>query len=97
VANGRYEIYLHFAETYNTAVGQRRFNVSIQGVPWLQEFDIAAEAGLDTALVRRYDLNVDNHEILIGVSNGSIGNARVDAVRIVLSADRIFASGFESP
>jgi poly(3-hydroxybutyrate) depolymerase len=97
VANGRYEIYLHFAETYNTAVGQRRFNVSIQGVPWLQEFDIAAEAGLDTALIRRYDLNVDNNEILIGVSNGSIGNARVDAVHIVLSADRIFASGFDSP
>ena len=97
VANGRYEVYLHFAETYNTAVGQRRFNVSVQGTPRLQEFDIAAEAGFDTALVKRYDVDVTTGEILIEVSNGSIGNARVDAVRVVLSADRIFISGFESP
>lgn len=96
VANGRYDIYLHFAETYNTAVGQRRFNVSVQGEPELQAFDIAAEAGLDTALIKRYDINVDNNEILIQFSNGSVGSARVDAIRVVLSADSIFASGFES-
>jgi len=63
----------------------------------LQEFDIAAEAGFDTALVKRYNVDVTTGEILIEVSNGSIGNARVDAVRVVLSADRIFISGFESP
>ncbi|MEP6881112.1 MAG: malectin, partial [Dokdonella sp.] len=97
VANGHYEVYLHFAETYNSAVGQRRFNVSVQGIPRLQEFDIAAEAGLDTALIKRYDVDVVNNEILIQSSNGTIGSARVDAVRVVLSGDRIFASGFESP
>lgn len=97
VTNGRYEVYLHFAETYNTALGQRRFNVSLQGIPRLQEFEIAAEAGFDTALIKRYDIDVTNGEILIAVSNGSIGNARVDAMRIVLSGDRIFASGFELP
>ena len=95
VANGRYGIDLHFAETYNSAVGQRRFNVSIQGVPRLQEFDIAAEAGLDTALVKHYDIDVGNGEILIGFSNGSAGSARVDAIHVVLSADRIFMSGFD--
>jgi len=42
-------------------------------------------------------VDVTTGEILIEVSNGSIGNARVDAVRVVLSADRIFISGFESP
>ena len=97
VANGRYEVYLHFAETYNSAIGQRRFNVSLQSVPRLQEFDIAAEAGLDTALIKRYDIDVDNNEILIQFSNGSAGSARVDAIRVVLSADRIFVSGFELP
>ncbi len=97
VANGHYAVYLHFAETYNSALGQRRFNVSVQGIPRLQEFDIAAEAGLDTALIKRYDVDVLNSEILIQFSNGSVGSARVDAVRVVLSGDRIFASGFESP
>ena len=95
VSNGRYGIDLHFAETYNTAIGQRRFNVTIQGVPRLQEFDIAAEAGLDTALIKHYDIDVGNGEILIQFSNGSVGSARVDAVQIVLSADRIFMSGFD--
>lgn len=96
VTNGRYEVYLYFAETYNSAIDQRRFNVSVQGMPRLQEFDIAAEAGIDTALTKRYDIDVGNNEILIQFSNGSVGSARVDAVRIVLSADTIFASGFES-
>ena len=97
VANGPYEVTLHFAETYNTAVGQRRFNVSVQGVPELEEFDIAAEAGLDTAVIKRYDIDVGNNEILIQFSNGSVGSARIDAVRVVLSLDRIFVSGFEVP
>ncbi|MEZ5463177.1 malectin domain-containing carbohydrate-binding protein [Dokdonella sp.] len=95
VANGRYEIDLHFAETYNSAAGQRRFNVTLQGVPILQEFDIAAEAGLDTALVRHYVIDVDGGEILIQFSNGSVGSARVDAVHVVLSDDVLFASGFD--
>lgn len=95
VPNGRYEIDMHFAETYNSAIGQRRFNMSLQGVQQLQEFDIAAEAGLDTALIQHYKIDVENGEILIQFSNGSIGSARVDAVHVVLSDDRVFASGFD--
>ena len=56
-------------------------------MPRLQEFDIAAEAGLDTALVKHYDIDVGNGEILIGFSNGSAGSARVDAIHVVLSGD----------
>src|SRR5512145_3319974 len=36
---------LYFAETYVTAAGQRRFNVSINGVGVLSNFDIYATAG----------------------------------------------------
>ena len=96
VTNGRYEIDVHFAETYNSAIGQRLFNMSIQGVPRLQETDIAAEAGIDMALIKHYEINVSNAEILIEFSNGSVGSARVDAIRI-RSADALFASGFEVP
>jgi hypothetical protein len=70
--------------------------MAIQGVPRLAEFDIAAEAGFDTALIKHYTIDVTSGEILIQFNNGSAGSARADAVHIALSGDRIFASGFES-
>ena len=97
VPPGPYEVTLHFAETYNTGVGQRRFNVSLQGQRVLDEFDIAAAAGLNTALVRHYRANATNGEVLVQVANGSIGNARLDAVEVRRSADVVFASGFDPP
>lgn len=95
VPAGPYEVTLHFAETYNSGIGQRRFNVSVQGQRVLEEFDIAAEAGLDTALVRRFGANAANGEVLVQVANGSVGNARLDAIQVRRSADVVFASGFD--
>jgi beta-glucanase (GH16 family) len=40
-----YKVRLHFAETYWTGVGQRKFNVSINGTQVLANFDIYATAG----------------------------------------------------
>jgi beta-glucanase (GH16 family) len=40
-----YKVRLHFAEFYWTAVGQRRFNVSINGAQVLTNFDVIAVAG----------------------------------------------------
>ena len=97
VVNGSYDVTLHFAETYNTAAGQRRFNVSLQGQRVLEEFDIAATAGIDTALQRTFRLNAGSAEIVVQVGNGSVGNARLDALQIVRSPDSIFAAGFEGP
>jgi hypothetical protein len=96
VANGSYDVQLHFAETYNSALGQRRFNASVQGVPRLSEFDIVAAAGVDAAHIETYQVDVDDGEVLIQFSNGSIGNARLDAL-LVRSAGALFRSGFESP
>jgi hypothetical protein len=33
----------------------------------------------------------------VQVANGSIGNARLDALQVVRSADVLFASGFDPP
>ncbi len=95
VPNGSYDVALHFAETYNTGVGQRRFNVALQGQSILSQFDIAATAGLNTAHVRDYRVDVGGGEVLVQVSNGSIGNARLDALHIRRSFEAIFADGFE--
>ncbi|MBE1162365.1 hypothetical protein IGX34_18425 [Dyella sp. 7MK23] len=40
-----YTVRLHFAETYYTAAGKRKFNVSINGTRVLTNFDIVAAAG----------------------------------------------------
>ncbi|QMU29621.1 choice-of-anchor tandem repeat GloVer-containing protein [Adhaeribacter radiodurans] len=45
VSNGSYTVKLHFAETFYTAAGQRKFNVSAEGASWLSNYDIVAAAG----------------------------------------------------
>ena len=96
IYDGAYDVDLHFAETYNSAVGQRRFNVLIEGQAVLSEFDIAQAAGINTALVRRFRANVTDGELTIEVRNGTIGNARLDAVRIYRAGDAIFGNGFQA-
>jgi poly(3-hydroxybutyrate) depolymerase len=96
VYNGPYDVDLHFAETYNAGVGLRKFSVLIEGQPVLSEFDIAAAAGVNTALVRRFRVEVTDGELTLEVRNGSIGNARLDALRIYRAGDTIFRYGFEA-
>jgi len=45
VANGQYLVKLHFAETFYTAPGSRKFNVTGEGTAWLTNYDIVAAAG----------------------------------------------------
>ncbi len=54
VTNATYNVKLHFAELYQTMAGARSFSVSVEGEPVLQNFDLFAEVGHDTA----YDLVV---------------------------------------
>jgi beta-glucanase (GH16 family) len=50
-----YKVRLHFAETYWTAVGQRRFNVFINSTQVLTNFDIIAAAGAqDKATIKEF-------------------------------------------
>jgi hypothetical protein len=49
----RYDATLHFVETENAAVGQRVFDVKIQGKTVISSLDIAGESGgIDRALTR---------------------------------------------
>jgi poly(3-hydroxybutyrate) depolymerase len=96
---GVYHVELHFADTYNTAPGQRVFDVAIEGTAVLQDFDIIAAAGTNTALVRTFDVNVADGVLDIALANGSAGNARLDAFRVIRAGDTsesIFADGFDS-
>ncbi|HEX6833374.1 MAG TPA: malectin domain-containing carbohydrate-binding protein [Rudaea sp.] len=94
---GRYRVELHFAETYNSAAGQRKFDVFVENTNVLHEFDIAAAAGVNTALIQTFDADVADSTLDIEIRNGSIGNARLDAFRVIAGADDIFKSGFDVP
>jgi predicted esterase len=98
VFDGAYTVELQFADTYNSAVGQRIFNVAIEGTTVLNDFDIIASVGVDTATIRRFDVDVDVSDGMLDIvfTNGSAGSARIDAIRVIRAGgDSIFRNGFE--
>jgi hypothetical protein len=98
VFDGAYTVELQFADTYNTTAGQRRFEVAIEGTNVLDDFDIIADAGVDTATVKRFDVTVSDGMLDITFTNGSAGSARLDALRVIRAGhDAIFLDGFEAP
>lgn len=96
VFDGAYTVELQFADTYNSAAGQRIFNVAIEGTTVLNDFDIIASVGVNVAIVRHFDVNVSDGMLDIVFTNGSAGSARIDAIRVIRAGgDSIFRDGFE--
>lgn len=79
MANGNYSVTLKFSDWY-TKVGQRVFNVAMQGVTVLSNFDIFAKAG---GTLNPYDVTIP-----VTVSNGTltikftnvVDNAKINAI-----------------
>jgi hypothetical protein len=87
VANGTYAVRLHFAETYfGVAVaggaGKRVFNVGAEGAAWLTRFDIFAEAGANTALVKSRNVTVGDGTLTLTFTS-VVEKAIVSAIEIV--------------
>jgi large repetitive protein len=80
----RYTVRLHFAEFYWTAVGQRVFNVAINTVPVLQNFDIVASAGAaNTAIVEQFVATADsNGNITVTYSPGTADQPKTSGIEI---------------
>jgi hypothetical protein len=69
-ANGPWDVELHFAEIFHTAVGARVFDVSIEGQVVLDNYDIFAEAGANTAVVETFsDVDVQDGSVTITFTN----------------------------
>ncbi|MGA2248555.1 MAG: malectin domain-containing carbohydrate-binding protein [Verrucomicrobiota bacterium] len=61
-AGASYRVRLHFAEIYWTAAGIRQFNVFINGVQVLTNYDIFADTGgMDRAVVKEFTANANVH------------------------------------
>lgn len=80
-----YKVRLHHAETYWTAVGQRRFNVTINGAPVLTNFDIIAAAGAaNKAVINEFNAVATGGQITIQYVSVT-DNARASGIEIILA------------
>jgi Malectin domain len=81
LANGNYIVTFKFAENFASVVGQRVFNVTMQGIAAIRNLDIYAKVGI----YKPYDLSIP-----ISVSNGMLnltftgvtGNAIINAITV---------------
>jgi len=84
VTNGYYRVILHFAETSGAqqSVGARIFNVVLEGTPFLQNFDIFAQAGPFKAVSETGRVNVTTGKLTIEFDN-VVQNSVIHAIEIL--------------
>jgi hypothetical protein len=91
LAPGKYRLTLHFAETWfgtpesnRPAPGSRVFNVFANGVALLQNFEIAAKAGLNRAYTATFDNLQPNAQGVLSLEFVPVRNyAEVNAIEVV--------------
>ena len=81
VANGDYTLRLLFADHY-TSAGQRRFNVAAEGNQILTNFDIVAQAGSKSALVKSFNVAVTDGQLDLAFTSVT-GYAALSAFELV--------------
>ncbi|MDX1991647.1 MAG: malectin domain-containing carbohydrate-binding protein [bacterium] len=89
--NGTYSVRLHFAELWFTGVngrgpvgtGRRIFNVQMENATVLSNFDITAQAGALTALVRSFDVTVSDGVLNIVFPPAQADRPTIAAIEVV--------------
>lgn len=84
-AGAAYIVRLHFAETFWTASGQRKFNVAINGTTVLTNFDIFATAGgANKVNVQQFTSTANaSGNIVISLTVGSADAPKTDGIEIL--------------
>jgi hypothetical protein len=80
--NGNYNVTLKFSEIFWSAPGQRVFNVAINGIPVLTNFDILTQTAPFTALDETFPVSVTNGSVTIAFTT-VVDNAKVDSLSIL--------------
>jgi len=87
--DGVYRVRLHFAETFHGAdggdkgeAGARVFDVDAEGEPALRDFDIYDEVGSMTAVVKMFDIEVDDGTLELEFE-GQKGQPVVSAIEVL--------------
>lgn len=83
VANGSYNITLHFAETAFPNMGQRVFNVEIEGVEVLESYDILVQAGAPNTAVQETVLGIQVNDGVLNIDFVSVvERAKINAIEV---------------
>ncbi len=90
VENGDYTVNLYFAEVFvgvpggnpDGGVGTRLFNVDVEGAPVLENFDIFAEVGASTAVLKSFDTTVMDENLDVNFTTVD-DNAKISAIEII--------------
>ncbi|RDV10348.1 choice-of-anchor D domain-containing protein, partial [Pontibacter diazotrophicus] len=87
VSSGQYKVVLHFAEIYWTSVGQRVFDVSLEGVKVLDNFDIMQKVGAKTATTETFTVDVADGTLDMffsaTTSDGGVNRPKVSAIEVL--------------
>jgi beta-glucanase (GH16 family) len=79
-----YKVRLHFAETYWSSTGERRFNVSINGTQVLTNFDIIAVSGAQNkATIQEFTATATGGQIAVQYTTVT-DNAKASGIEILL-------------
>ena len=81
LANGNYTVKLKFAEIYWNAVGQRIFNVNMQGTQVINKLDIFSKVGKNAAYDESFPVSVTNGTLTINFSSVA-DYAKVSAIEV---------------
>ncbi len=80
VINGNYNVELHFAEVFFNAAGSRVFDVSIEGIVVLDDYDIYADAG-GNAIAKIKSINTAVSDGTLNILfDGIVNNAKINAI-----------------
>jgi uncharacterized repeat protein (TIGR02543 family) len=83
-AGAQYAVRLHFAETYWTASGKRKFNVQINGTTVLSNFDVYAETGARyKAIVKEFTATADSQGRIVVKYATVTDNATAGGIQII--------------
>ena len=78
---GRYEVRLYFAELFFTTAGARVFNVAIEGNQVLSQYDIVADVGAFTGVMKSFTVTADaSLDILF---SHVVENPKINAIEIL--------------
>lgn len=98
VPSGNYQVVLHFAEIYWGAaggvaggIGKRVFDVNIEDVLVLDDYDIIADVGSETPVEKTFLVTVSDGELNLNfsalASTGGINSPKVSAIEILTDSN----------
>ncbi|GGK67992.1 hypothetical protein GCM10011405_14940 [Rufibacter glacialis] len=86
VASGQYRVVLHFAEIYFQNLGQRVFDVNLEGVKVLDNYDIVKKVGAMAAVSETFTVSVTDGSLSLYMSalaaDGGMDNPKISGIEV---------------